>query len=233
MTDIDVETIELLWKILPVALIVPFITFFLGRLGNHRDRKLKYRTFIETDEILATYKLKDYKKNTEKGTRILIPKEYKSLEKDIKQKIEKETRDALGLSGATKILNKSWNYLKIKPLGESITTSCFIEIEMKCIQDETQKWDLKLSLPILKQNEEIFIPTDRLDKLDIEYYISLIKISYQTQVGDKMLYKSIRNRENGETIIEETHSIKSYFFFNQKIQSKKGSNIEWIFLEKD
>src|SRR4051812_7577528 len=92
----DLTTLELMWKLLPAALLVPFLTFFLGRLGNYQDRKLKYRTFIETDEIMATFKLKNYKNKIEEGTRLLIPKEYKSLEKEIDQKIKQETSKDIG-----------------------------------------------------------------------------------------------------------------------------------------
>ncbi|MDG4655547.1 hypothetical protein P6P90_04755 [Ectobacillus antri] len=225
MTDLTtiLTLIKELWIILPAALLVPFITFFLGRLGSNKDRKLKYRTFIDIDEIVANYKLKNLP-DVKNGTKLIIPEEYKGLEKEVDARIKRN-----------ELISTKFNFLKIKPLGESIVTSGWISIKMRSTTGK-ERWSLSTSLPIISKDEEIYLPTDRLDKLNVEYYLEEIKIKYQTQVGEKLIFKSTRRKNKGnETVVKDSHSVKRFLLFSYDIQNSKGKNAEWIFLnnEKD
>lgn len=214
----DVTMIEIVWRILPAALLVPFITYFLARIGNYNDRKLEYRTFIETDEIVASYKLKNLP-NLKNGTRLIIPEEYKDFDNYI------NNSDPSSFSKC--------NYLKIKTFGKSIITGVWISVTMKS-NDRKKIWDLDISIPIIDVNEEIFIPIDRFDNYGEDFYTGEIKINYQTQTGEKLLYKCIqsRNRRN-ETVVTNSHYLKKYHLFYRNINKNKGSNISWIFLNTD
>lgn len=219
----DLVTMKNFWVFLPPAILVAFITFFLGRLGTYKDRKLKYRTYLETDEIKATYKLKNHLSNIEDGTRLVIPKEYKDLEEVIKAQIKRGEYDS----------TNEWNYFKIQPMGESIIPSGSLNLTMRSTEGKNI-WHLTCSLPLIGKEEAIYIPTDRLGRMGIEYYIAEIKIMYQTQSGEKLLYKSSRRKNSkGETVITESHSVKKYKLYYSSIHSSKGSNMEWIFLNKD
>ncbi|MFD6206744.1 hypothetical protein [Peribacillus sp. NPDC060253] len=218
----DLTMIEAFWRILPAALLVPFITFYLGRLGSYKDRKLKYRTFLDVDELVAKYRLENLP-NLKNGTKLIIPKEHKSLEEEINDQIKQRKYDS----------NNTLNYLKISPLGESIITSGWLKVEMRSTK-EKEKWYLVCSLPIIKKDEEVYIPTDQIDKLNYEYYISEIKVKYQTQAGEKLLFKrSSRKNKKNETVVKDSHGVKKWNLFYYGIQNTNGSNAEWIFLNRD
>lgn len=218
----DISLMETFWKLLTAALLVPFITFFLGRIGSYKDRILEYRTFLDVDELMAKNKLENLP-NLKNGTKLIIPKEYKSLEEEINGQIKLNKYDS----------NTKFSYLKIRPLGKSIITSGWLKVEMRSTKG-IEKWYLICSLPIIEKDEEVYIPTDRIDKLNIEYYIAEVTVKYQTQAGEKLLFKrSSRRNKNNETVVKDSHSVKKWKLFYCGIQNTKGSNAEWIFLNSD
>ncbi|MGM0887180.1 MAG: hypothetical protein ACQEW5_09460 [Bacillota bacterium] len=214
---LDVVTIKDFWIIFP-SLLVPIIAFFLGRFGHYTDRKLEYRTFLESDPITAIYKLKNMP-NIKSGTRLLIPDEYISLKKEI---------DTGSIPPTVKL-----TYLKIKSYGKSIVTNVWISVTLR--DDDTKKsWYLDISLPTIDKDEEIFIPMDSLDRLDFDFYIAEIKMTYQTQAGEKLRYTSKRTRNAiKEIVVKNSHSVKKYHLFYHSISSAKGSNVGWIYLDND
>jgi hypothetical protein len=221
----DLSFIELFWKFLPAALLVPFITFFLGRLGNNLDKKLEYRTFLDVAELTANYKLKNMP-NIKNGTKLIIPNEFSSLEKEIDSRIKNNTI----MPAKAQLV-----YLKVKSFGKSIITSGSVSITIRSV-DKQDSWNLDISLPILEVNEEVYIPMDRFDKYEVEFYIEQILIKYRTQSGEKMLYKSTRRKnDNFETVVKNSISVKKLNLYYYAIDKNNGRNAGWIFLntEKD
>ncbi|MRX52358.1 hypothetical protein GJU41_00110 [Bacillus idriensis] len=218
-----ITLMEAFWRILPAVLIAPFITFFLGRLGNITDRKLEYRTFFDVDEVTANYKLKNMP-NLKNGTKLIIPNQFISLEKEIENRIRNKSINPSKIQLA---------YLHVKPFGNGIITGSSISVTLRSV-DKKESWKLDISLPILEQNEEIFIPMDRLDMYEIEFFIEEIEMKYRTQAGEKMLYKSTRRKiENNETIVKISYSVKKFNLFYYPIDNQKGRNAGWIFLTND
>ncbi|PEM90661.1 hypothetical protein CN639_11030 [Bacillus toyonensis] len=223
----DLTTIPTLmkdfWLILPAVLLVPFITYFLGRLGNNTDRILEYRTFLDIDEVKANYKLKNMP-NLKSGTKLIIPEEFRSLKEEIDNRIKNKTYNTA---------NYELLYLKIKSFGKSIVTSGLVSVTLRSV-DKKESWNLDVSLPILEENEEIFIPLNRLDFPEIEIYIEEIKIKYRTQSGEKMLYQSTREKNKiNETVVKDSYSVKKFNLFYYAIDKNKGRNAGWIYLNND
>ncbi|WP_141536327.1 hypothetical protein [Priestia megaterium] len=219
----DLTTVELLWKLLPAALVVPFITFALGRLGNGADRKLEYRTFVDVGEVTANYKLKNMP-NLKSGTKLITPKEYSSLEKEIEKRIKTNR-----LNPTTVQLI----YLKVKTFGKSIVTSGTIGIKMRSA-DKTDSWSLDISLPILEPNEEIYIPLDRLDKYEVEYYVEEVRVKYRTQSGERIFYRNLSQKNAyDKTVTINSYKVKKFNLFYFAIDKNKGRNAGWIFLDND
>ncbi|CAI8951346.1 PHB domain-containing protein [Priestia megaterium] len=218
--------VELLWKLLPAALVAPFITFGLGRLGSNTDRKLGYRTFIDIDEVRCQYKLENMP-NLKSGTKLITTEAFKKVEKKIESMIEEENYD---------VSEGRFNYLKVKSYGKSIVTSGTISIKM-VKEDKTDSWNLDIALPILEPNEEIFIPLDRLEDIGIVSYIENIEIKYRTQSGERMRYKSVRKRNNPnnpkETSITNSYDVKKLNLYYWAIDKNKGRNSSWIFLDNE
>lgn len=212
-------TVELLWKLLPVALLVPFITFFLGRVGTNAERKLEYRTFLHVDEITAKYNLKNMPA-IKSRTRLFKPYEYQGYETWLNKRAQ---------DGTLNIDNFDLKYLKIQSFGKSIVTSGSISIKMNS-QREDMVWYLNVSLPILDVNEEIYIPVERVAMLNVSYYIKEVVINYRTQSGEKMRFKSTIEKVEDSTIVKNTYSVKKFNLFFQPIDKHKGNNMQWSFL---
>lgn len=218
----EVETIELLWSLLPVALLVPFVTFFLGRVGTSTERKLEYRTFLYIDEITAKHNLKNMPA-IKSGTKLFKPYEYQVLE------------NRLATQGQDEILNIDnfeFKYLKIQSFGKSIVMSGSISIQMNN-KSESEKWYLNVSLPILDVNEEIYIPVERVEMLGINYYIKEVVINYRTQSGEEMRFKSISEHTAESSIVKNIYSVKKFKLFFRPIDKYKGNNMQWSFLKGD
>lgn len=212
-----------IWTIVPAALIAPFITFFLGRMASNFDKKLNHRTYLMIDEIQANYKLKNYK-HFKDGTKLILPDSFKPLELKLDQLIK---------SGNFTPSESKMNFLKIKPFGESIITSGWVQLYLKSTYNG-EKWTVETNLPILGKNEEIFIAIDKVEYLTTEHLIEKIIIEYTTQANEKILYKSFRRKnKDNEILITESHSVKKYKLFYKKIQNSKTCNMEWLFLNSD
>jgi hypothetical protein len=155
---------------------------------------------------------------------LILPDGFKPLERKIDQLIK---------NGHFTPSDSKMNFLKIKPFGESIITGGWVQLQMKSTYSG-EEWTVEANLPILEKNEEIFIAIDKLENLNIEYVLERIKIEYQTQSSENILYESVRRKnKDGEVVVTESHSAKRYKLFYKKIQNSKGGNMEWLFLNRD
>lgn len=219
---IDVSVIEMLWRFLPAILLVPFITFFLGRLGSNKERKLEYRTFFQVKEMSADYKLTNVP-TLKTGTKHLLPKEFESAKEMIDERIKDPS-----LGKVPKIA-----YLNLSTFGKSIITGCDIYIKVGFMDQNQKNHELKISLSVLEKDEEIYIPIDSLEMDDGgNMFVKEIRIKYMTQAGEKMLFKSIRRKTDiKDVIVNDKHSVKIFGFFYVPITSSKGNNIGWLVLK--
>lgn len=218
--------IGLFWQVVPAAVIAAIVTFTLNRFGSSTDRKLKYRTFLDVDEVNAQYKLRDMP-NLKSGTKLVTTDDYKLLDKEIKKKI------ALNDFNSTATV---LNYLKVRVVGESIITSGTVNLILRR-NDDSETWPLKISLPILQPNEEIYIPTNRVKDLGNKYHIQDIEVNYRTQSGESMCYKSVRKRSDLDNeksaIITNSYKVKKFNLYHKAIDKNVGRNASWIFLDND
>ncbi|MFP7312754.1 hypothetical protein, partial [Bacillus safensis] len=202
------------------AIIVPFITFILGRINEDLKVKFEYRTYVVLDEITGGYQLRDHPL-VKRGAKLLLPKSYDGLEKFITDNRLHLDSDFTGAS--------RFNYLQIKTIGKSIITGGHVEIEL----DNSAKSIIETSLPFMSPNDEVYIPLD-INYGDVhgrKYGIKRIDISYQLQTGQRMKFKSIRTfRVGNETTIRDSHSVKKFRLFYWKTQSSKNKNMGWNYL---
>ncbi|PRS09035.1 hypothetical protein C6X95_18575 [Bacillus pumilus] len=202
------------------AIIVPFITFILGRINEDHKVKFEYRTFVVINEITGTYHLRNYPL-VQRGARLLLPKSYDALEKFIKG-------NRLHLD--SNFINTSrFNYLQIKTIGKSIITGGHAKIKLGNADESI----IETSLPFMSPNDEVYIPLDTNygDVHGQNYGIKRIDISYQLQTGQRMKYKSVRTfHEGNETTIKDSHSVKRFHLFYWEIQSAKNKNMGWNYL---
>ncbi|MFJ9291041.1 hypothetical protein [Bacillus halotolerans] len=202
------------------AIIVPFITFILGRINEDHKVKFEYRTFMVMDQITAKYHLKNAP-FVKRGAKLLMPKSYESLEKFI---IGKRLDEDENFTDVTR-----FNYLQIRTVGKSIITGCYIKIKLGNDEESI----IESSIPFMLPEEEIYIPLDikYSDVMNRAYGIKRIDVWYQLQTGQRMKYKSIRsfNQKDNETIIKDTHSVKKYHLFYWRIQNIRAKNMGWYY----
>ncbi len=202
------------------AIIVPFITFILGRINEDYKVKFEYRTFVMLDEITGTYHLRN-NPLVQRGAKLLLPKSYDGLQKFIKEKRLHLDDNFTGTS--------RFNYLQIKTIGKSIITGGHVKITLGNADESI----IETSLPFMTPNDEVYIPLD-INYGDVSgnnYGIKKIDISYQLQTGQRMKYKSVRTfHEENETTIKDSHSVKKFHLFYWEIQSSKNKNMGWNYL---
>lgn len=215
----EIAILEVLWRFLPAVLLVPFITFFLGRLGNNKERKLEYRTFFHAIETLANYKLTN-DPTLKNGTKHLLPHQFLSAKKIFDDRVKNPQ-----LGTIPQIL-----YLRLNVFGKSILTGCHIHIE---IENEDEDFDIDVALSVIAVEEQIFIPLDSLEMIKTGMRVREIKIKYTTQAGEKMIFESIRNKnKDGDYIFIDKHSVRFLWFFNIPISSTRGPDTPMILLKE-
>lgn len=220
----EVETIELLWRLLPVALLVPFITFFLGRLGSNKERKLEYRTFFQATEMKAHFHLAD-NRFVRDGSKHLLPSHFKTS----MEWLEEMTKNPEATINSFPRID----YVELGTFGKSILIACNIKIKVNDFSNN-KDYEVKVSIPILEKEEEIFIPLTILDSEGKanEIFRKEIKIKYTTQAGEKLLYKSVRKvNKAGDIVATEKHSTKFLWFFYFPISSISGEDPVWTILQ--
>ncbi|AOL27384.1 hypothetical protein NRS6186_09370 [Bacillus subtilis] len=203
------------------AIIVPFITFILGRINEDHKVKFEYRTFMVMDEITGKYHLKNAP-FVKKGSKLLLPKSYESLEKFIIGKRLDQDENFTDVS--------RFNYLQVRTVGKSIITGGYIKIKLGN-DDESI---IETSLPFMLPDDEVYIPLDITHEnvTNRKYGIKRIDVWYQLQTGQRMKYKSVRSfkEEENETIIKDSHSVKKFHLYYWKIQNLRGKNMGWYYL---
>ncbi|WP_077303998.1 hypothetical protein [Terribacillus halophilus] len=199
---------------------IPFVStivaFMLGRLGTNTDRKLEYRTYLDVDEISAQYNLKNMS-SIKDGTRLIMPNEFIDIYNEI------ETGEY--------VVDRDFQYLKIRPIGKSIISSASINVIMKSV-DKKDTWSLDISLPILEVNEEIYIYLHRKENLNRRFYVESTAIKYQTQSGEKILYKSEQSVEGNQIIFKSSVSTKKLFGY-KSINDTEMNTMAWIYLNRN
>lgn len=220
----EVETIELLWRLLPAALIIPFITFFLGRLGTTKERRLEYRTFFHAAEMKKDYGLTDYPQLKD-GTKLLLPKQFEITQDVLAEQFQKNLFET-----PPKI-----DYIKLNAFGKSIITGCSMSIKVKN-HSTNKNYDIRIALPILEKEEEVFIPFTCLENINeqADMYREKIEIKYTTQAGEKLLFESIiKENKKGEKTSIDRHSVRFLWFFYRPISSIRGEEAVWSTLESN